>query len=100
MQPQRLGGAGLRPPRRLRRELEPPLRRLSDEQLKAKTAVFYTVPLAVVREGARRTLRVWHFDVQVHCGDFASTLVADLNALTGEERFRATTQNQMCFSRS
>ncbi|KAL6658515.1 hypothetical protein ACP70R_004101 [Stipagrostis hirtigluma subsp. patula] len=95
-------------------ELEPPLRRLSDEQLKAKTAEFrarlargetladvQAEAFAVVREAARRTLGMRHFDVQIiggavlHDGCIAemktgegktlvSTLAAYLNALTGE----------------
>jgi len=94
--------------------LEPALRRLSDEQLKAKTAEFRTrlgrgetladvqgEAFAVVREAARRTLGMRHFDVQIiggavlHDGCIAemktgegktlvSTLAAYLNALTGE----------------
>jgi len=94
--------------------LEPALRRFSDEQLKAKTAEFRTrlgrgetladvqgEAFAVVREAARRTLGMRHFDVQIiggavlHDGCIAemktgegktlvSTLAAYLNALTGE----------------
>ncbi|CAN6362549.1 unnamed protein product [Urochloa humidicola] len=94
--------------------LEPALRRLSDEQLKAKTAKFrarlargetladvQAEAFAVVREAARRTLGMRHFDVQIiggavlHDGCIAemktgegktlvSTLAAYLNALTGE----------------
>ncbi|KAK3118055.1 hypothetical protein QOZ80_9BG0693570 [Eleusine coracana subsp. coracana] len=93
---------------------EPALRRLSDEQLKAKTAEFrarlargetladvQAEAFAVVREAARRTLGMRHFDVQIiggavlHDGCIAemktgegktlvSTLAAYLNALTGE----------------
>jgi preprotein translocase subunit SecA len=94
--------------------LEPAIRALSDEQLRAKTAEFKTrlsqgEPLdnllheafAVVREAARRTLGMRHFDVQLigglvlHQGKIAEmktgegkTLVATLpvylNALTGK----------------
>ncbi|WVZ53734.1 hypothetical protein U9M48_004638 [Paspalum notatum var. saurae] len=94
--------------------LEPALRSLSDEQLKAKTAEFrarlaqgetladvQAEAFAVVREAARRTLGMRHFDVQIiggavlHDGCIAemktgegktlvSTLAAYLNALTGE----------------
>ncbi|CAO2141162.1 unnamed protein product [Urochloa humidicola] len=94
--------------------LEPALRRLSDEQLKAKTVEFrarlargetladvQAEAFAVVREAARRTLGMRHFDVQIiggavlHDGCIAemktgegktlvSTLAAYLNALTGE----------------
>ncbi|CAO2140701.1 unnamed protein product [Urochloa humidicola] len=93
---------------------EPALRRLSDEQLKAKTVEFrarlsrgetladvQAEAFAVVREAARRTLGMRHFDVQIiggavlHDGCIAemktgegktlvSTLAAYLNALTGE----------------
>ncbi|KAL6868239.1 hypothetical protein ACP4OV_015084 [Aristida adscensionis] len=95
-------------------ELEPQLRRLSDEQLRAKTAEFrgrlargetladvQAEAFAVVREAARRTLGMRHFDVQIiggavlHDGCIAemktgegktlvSTLAAYLNALAGE----------------
>ncbi|PWZ37080.1 Protein translocase subunit SECA2, chloroplastic [Zea mays] len=94
--------------------LEPALRRLSEEQLKAKTAEFRSRltrgetladvqadAFAVVREAARRTLGMRHFDVQIiggavlHDGCIAemktgegktlvSTLAAYLNALTGK----------------
>ncbi|CAL4981947.1 unnamed protein product [Urochloa decumbens] len=94
--------------------LESALRRLSDEQLKAKTGEFrarlargetladvQAEAFAVVREAARRTLGMRHFDVQIiggavlHDGCIAemktgegktlvSTLAAYLNALTGE----------------
>ncbi|KAK1641718.1 hypothetical protein QYE76_059523 [Lolium multiflorum] len=94
--------------------IEPPLRRLSDEQLKGKTEEFrarlgrgetladvQAEAFAVVREAARRTLGMRHFDVQIiggavlHDGCIAemktgegktlvSTLAAYLNALTGE----------------
>ncbi|CAN6374574.1 unnamed protein product [Urochloa humidicola] len=94
--------------------LEPALRWLSDEQLKAKTAEFrarlargetladvQAEAFAVVREAAGRTLGMRHFDVQIiggavlHDGCIAemktgegktlvSTLAAYLNALTGE----------------
>ncbi|OQU83077.1 hypothetical protein SORBI_3005G072100 [Sorghum bicolor] len=94
--------------------LEPALRRLSDEQLKAKTAEFRSrltrgetladvqaEAFAVVREAARRTLGMRHFDVQIIGGavlndgciaemktgegkTLVSTLAAYLNALTGE----------------
>ncbi|VAH93936.1 unnamed protein product [Triticum turgidum subsp. durum] len=94
--------------------LEPPLRRLSDEQLKGKTAEFrarlgrgetladvQAEAFSVVREAARRTLGMRHFDVQIvggavlHDGCIAemktgegktlvSTLAAYLNALTGD----------------
>ncbi|GJN07355.1 hypothetical protein PR202_ga25179 [Eleusine coracana subsp. coracana] len=94
---------------------EPALRRLSDEQvLKGKTAEFrarlargetladvQAEAFTVVREAARRTLGMRHFDVQIiggavlHDGCIAemktgegktlvSTLAAYLNALTGE----------------
>ncbi|MDX1433749.1 MAG: preprotein translocase subunit SecA, partial [Gammaproteobacteria bacterium] len=93
--------------------LEPGIRKLSDAELRAKTAEFRTrhdngEPLeklmpeafAVVREAARRTLEMRHFDVQIiggvalHEGHIAEmrtgegkTLVATLpvylNALTG-----------------
>ncbi|XP_037429591.1 protein translocase subunit SECA2, chloroplastic-like isoform X1 [Triticum dicoccoides] len=94
--------------------LEPPLRRLSDEQLKGKTEEFrarlgrgetladvQAEAFSVVREAARRTLGMRHFDVQIiggavlHDGCIAemktgegktlvSTLAAYLNALTGD----------------
>lgn len=93
--------------------LEPQLRRLSDEQLRGKTTEFrlrlsrgealadiQAEGFAVVREAARRTLGMRHFDVQIiggavlHDGCIAemktgegktlvSTLAAYLNALTG-----------------
>ncbi|XP_020274388.1 protein translocase subunit SECA2, chloroplastic [Asparagus officinalis] len=93
--------------------LEPQLRRLSDEQLRAKTVEFrlrlsrgetladlQAEAFSVVREAARRTLGMRHFDVQIiggavlHDGCIAemktgegktlvSTLAAYLNALTG-----------------
>ena len=94
--------------------LEPELRELSDEQLRVRTDDFRArlaagTPLdallpeafAVVREAARRTLGMRHFDVQLiggmalHQGKIAemrtgegktlmSTLPAYLNALTGQ----------------
>ncbi len=94
--------------------LEPTLRELSDEQLRAKTGEFQArarggeelddlLPetFAVVREAARRTLNMRHFDVQLlggivlHQGRIAemktgegktlvATLPAYLNALTGK----------------
>jgi preprotein translocase subunit SecA len=94
--------------------LEPELKELSDEGLKAKTAELKTryqaspnlealLPeaFALVREAARRTLGMRHFDVQLiggitlHQGKIAemrtgegktlvATLAAYLNALTGE----------------
>jgi len=94
--------------------LEPALQALSDEALRGKTAEFRQQLLqgtkldqltseafAVVREAARRTLRLRHFDVQLiggitlHQGKIAemktgegktlmSTLSAYLNALPGE----------------
>ncbi|RMG43626.1 MAG: preprotein translocase subunit SecA [Acidobacteria bacterium] len=95
-------------------ELEPKIRALTDEQLRAKTAEFRTrldqgaslddllvESFAVVREAARRTLNMRHFDVQLmggivlHQGKIAemrtgegktlvATLPAYLNALTGK----------------
>ncbi len=94
--------------------LEPPLLELSDEQLRAKTGEFkkraeegeeldalLPETFAVVREAARRTLNMRHFDVQLlggmvlHQGRIAemktgegktlvATLPAYLNALTGK----------------
>ncbi|GAB4862107.1 Protein translocase subunit SA2, chloroplastic [Ancistrocladus abbreviatus] len=94
--------------------LEPRIRSLSDEQLRAKTNDFRSrlewgetladiqpEAFAVVREAARRTIGMRHFDVQIiggavlHDGSIAemktgegktlvSTLAAYLNALTGE----------------
>src|SRR3989475_6756445 len=94
--------------------LEPQLAKLSDEQLRAKTAEFKTrvsngevldsllhEAFAVVREASKRTLRMRHFDVQLvggmvlHSGKIAemktgegktlvATLPAYLNALTGK----------------
>uniref|UniRef100_A0A7C9EPK1 Protein translocase subunit SecA n=2 Tax=Opuntia streptacantha TaxID=393608 RepID=A0A7C9EPK1_OPUST len=94
--------------------LEPRIQSLSDDQLKAKTDEFQhrlalgetlgdiqAEAFAVVREAARRTLGMRHFDVQIiggavlHDGSIAemktgegktlvSTLAAYLNALTGE----------------
>uniref|UniRef100_A0A803L783 chloroplast protein-transporting ATPase n=1 Tax=Chenopodium quinoa TaxID=63459 RepID=A0A803L783_CHEQI len=88
--------------------LEPRIQSLSDDQLKAKTEEFrrrYDLDLveafAVIREAAKRTLGMRHFDVQIiggavlHDGSIAemktgegktlvSTLAAYLNALTGE----------------
>ncbi len=94
--------------------LEPALRQLSDEQLRAKTGEFKAraaggealedlLPetFALVREAARRTLNMRHFDVQLlggmvlHQGRIAemktgegktlvATLPAYLNALTGK----------------
>ena len=99
---------------RAARELEPQVKSLSDEALRAKTDEFRrrlkegaTVDdllpeaFAVVREAAQRTLRMRHFDVQLiggivlHRGMIAemrtgegktlvATLPAYLNALTGE----------------
>ncbi len=99
---------------RAAKELEPGLKALSDEALRAKTEEFRGrlrdgTPLddllpeafAVVREAAWRTLKMRHFDVQLiggialHQGKIAemrtgegktlvSTLPAYLNALTGE----------------
>ncbi|TLY83866.1 MAG: preprotein translocase subunit SecA, partial [Gammaproteobacteria bacterium] len=99
---------------RAARELEPHIKSLSDEALRAKTDEFRrrlkegaTVDdllpeaFAVVREAAQRTLRMRHFDVQLiggivlHRGMIAemrtgegktlvATLPAYLNALTGE----------------
>ena len=95
-------------------ELEPPIQALSDEALSAKTDEFrrrlkegartedlLAEAFAVVREAARRTLKMRHFDVQLvggitlHEGKIAemrtgegktlmSTLPAYLNALSGE----------------
>ena len=95
-------------------ELEAPIQQLSDEALRAKTEEFRErlkqgatldelVPeaFAVVREAARRTLKMRHFDVQLiggitlHKGMIAemrtgegktlvATLPAYLNALSGE----------------
>jgi preprotein translocase subunit SecA len=95
-------------------ELEPKIERLSDEALRAKTQEFRErlkdgAPLdellpeafAVVREAARRTLRMRHFDVQLiggivlHKGmisemrtgegkTLVATLPAYLNALSGD----------------
>jgi len=95
-------------------ELEPAMRRLSDEELAAKTAEFkqrlaqgatlddlLIEAFAVVREVARRTLNMRHFDVQLiggmvlHQGKIAemktgegktlvATLPAYLNALEGK----------------
>ncbi|KAB1220996.1 Protein translocase subunit SECA2, chloroplastic [Morella rubra] len=94
--------------------LEPQIKRLSDEQLTAKTEEFrrrlsqgetlgdiQAEAFAVVREAARRKLGMRHFDVQIiggavlHDGSIAemktgegktlvSTLAAYLNALSGE----------------
>lgn len=94
--------------------LEPRISKLSDEELKAKTAEFkerlsqgatlddlLIEAFAVARETAKRTLRMRHFDVQLmggivlHEGKIAemktgegktlvATLPAYLNALTGE----------------
>ncbi|XP_010537370.1 PREDICTED: protein translocase subunit SECA2, chloroplastic [Tarenaya hassleriana] len=94
--------------------LEPRIKSLSNEQLKAKTEEFrgrlargetladiQAEAFAVVREAAKRTLGMRHFDVQIiggavlHDGSIAemktgegktlvSTLAAYLNALTGE----------------
>ncbi|KAG6674214.1 protein translocase subunit SECA2, chloroplastic isoform X2 [Carya illinoinensis] len=94
--------------------LEPEIKRLSDEQLSAKTEEFrgrlrqgetlahiQAEAFAVVREAARRKLGMRHFDVQIiggavlHDGSIAemktgegktlvSTLAAYLNALSGE----------------
>src|SRR5579872_7323076 len=99
---------------RAARELEPGLKALSDEALRAKTEEFRTrlregatlddlLPeaFAVVREAASRTLKMRHFDVQLiggialHEGKIAemrtgegktlvATLPAYLNALPGE----------------
>ncbi|MGH8170431.1 MAG: preprotein translocase subunit SecA, partial [Steroidobacteraceae bacterium] len=99
---------------RAAKELEPGLKALSDEALRAKTEEFRGrlrdgAPLddllpeafAVVREAAWRTLKMRHFEVQLiggialHQGKIAemrtgegktlvSTLPAYLNALTGE----------------
>jgi len=99
---------------RAARELEPHIKSLSDEALRAKTDEFRrrlkegaTVDdllpeaFAVVREAAQRTVRMRHFDVQLiggivlHRGMIAemrtgegktlvATLPAYLNALTGE----------------
>ncbi|XP_031495817.1 protein translocase subunit SECA2, chloroplastic isoform X1 [Nymphaea colorata] len=93
--------------------LEPRIRKLTDEQLRAKTNEFrirlsrgqtladiQAEAFAVVREAAKRTLSMRHFDVQIiggavlHDGSIAemktgegktlvSTLAAYLNALTG-----------------
>ncbi|KAL8167585.1 hypothetical protein V2J09_009084 [Rumex salicifolius] len=95
-------------------KLEPLVRSLSDDQLRAKTGEFrdrlakgesladiQAEAFAVVREAAKRTLGMRHFDVQIiggavlHNGCIAemktgegktlvSTLAAYLNALTGE----------------
>jgi preprotein translocase subunit SecA len=95
-------------------DFEPALQALSDEALRDKTAEFRTrlgqgtrleqmvsEAFAVVREAARRTLKMRHFDVQLiggialHQGKIAemrtgegktlmSTLPVYLNALTGE----------------
>lgn len=95
-------------------ELEPEIQKLSDEELKAKTAEFKQridageslddilfEAFAVVREAARRTLNMRHFDVQLiggmvlHEGKIAemktgegktlvATLPAYLNALSGK----------------
>ncbi len=94
--------------------LEPELKKLSDEQLRAKTDEFRSryqqgetldqllaEAFAVVREGSRRTLEMRHFDVQLiggmvlHEGKIAemrtgegktlvATLFAYLNALSGK----------------
>ncbi|XP_074280188.1 protein translocase subunit SECA2, chloroplastic [Silene latifolia] len=94
--------------------LEPCIQSLSDDQLRAKTEEFrrrlalgesladiQAEAFAVVREAAKRTLGMRHFDVQIiggavlHDGSIAemktgegktlvSTLAAYLNALTGE----------------
>uniref|UniRef100_A0A803LHH3 chloroplast protein-transporting ATPase n=1 Tax=Chenopodium quinoa TaxID=63459 RepID=A0A803LHH3_CHEQI len=94
--------------------LEPRIQSLSDDQLKAKTEEFrhrlalgesladiQAEAFAVIREAAKRTLGMRHFDVQIiggavlHDGSIAemktgegktlvSTLAAYLNALTGE----------------
>jgi preprotein translocase subunit SecA len=99
---------------RAARELEPKVRALSDEALKAKTDEFrqrlkdggslgslLPEAFAVVREAAQRTLKMRHFDVQLiggsvlHEGKIAemrtgegktlvATLAAYLNALPGE----------------
>ncbi|HEX8756002.1 MAG TPA: preprotein translocase subunit SecA [Steroidobacteraceae bacterium] len=99
---------------RAAKELEPGLKALSDEALRAKTEEFrgrlregatlddlLPEAFAVVREAAWRTLKMRHFDVQLiggialHQGKIAemrtgegktlvSTLPAYLNALTGE----------------
>src|SRR5213082_2728516 len=99
---------------RAARELEPHIKSLSDEALRAKTDEFrrrlkegatvddlLAEAFAVVREAAQRTLRMRHFDVQLiggivlHRGMIAemrtgegktlvATLPAYLNALTGE----------------
>ncbi|MGH8306498.1 MAG: preprotein translocase subunit SecA, partial [Steroidobacteraceae bacterium] len=96
------------------KELEPQIQELTDEALRAKTGEFRkrlqegTAPdellpeaFAVVREAARRTLRMRHFDVQLiggivlHKGmisemrtgegkTLVATLPAYLNALGGE----------------
>ncbi|CAN6476079.1 unnamed protein product [Victoria cruziana] len=93
--------------------LEPRIQKLTDEQLRAKTNEFRSrlrrgqtladiqaETFAVVREAAKRTLGMRHFDVQIiggavlHDGSIAemktgegktlvSTLAAYLNALTG-----------------
>ncbi len=95
-------------------DLEPEIRRLSDEELRAKTDEFrarlkdgetlddlLVEAFAVVREAARRVLNMRHFDVQLiggivlHQGGIAematgegktlvATLPAYLNALTGK----------------
>lgn len=95
-------------------QLEPEIQKLSDEELKARTAEFRQrldagesvdsllyEAFAVVREAARRTLNMRHFDVQLiggmvlHEGKIAemktgegktlvATLPAYLNALTGK----------------
>jgi preprotein translocase subunit SecA len=95
-------------------ELDPAMRQLSDEELRGKTAEFKKRALdgeslddllvetfAVVREAARRTLNMRHFDVQLlggmvlHQGKIAemktgegktlaATLPAYLNSLTGK----------------
>ncbi|HVN44869.1 MAG TPA: preprotein translocase subunit SecA [Steroidobacteraceae bacterium] len=99
---------------RTAQQLEPQIEQLSDEALRGKTAEFrerlkqgatldQLLPeaFAVVREAARRTLKMRHFDVQLiggitlHKGMIAemrtgegktlvATLPAYLNALTGE----------------
>jgi preprotein translocase subunit SecA len=99
---------------RAARELEPHIKSLSDEALRAKTDEFrrrlkegaaldelLPEAFAVVREAAQRTLKMRHFDVQLiggivlHRGMIAemrtgegktlvATLPAYLNALTGE----------------
>jgi preprotein translocase subunit SecA len=95
-------------------EFEPPIQKLTDDQLRAKTAEFKEKlsqgaslddilfeGFAVVREAARRTVRMRHFDVQIlggvvlHQGKIAemktgegktlvATLPAYLNALEGK----------------